>query len=958
MTDPPHLLKPTRHPSGQSPTRNRLSDDILAHLGPASAVDALTTATGALRTCLSGASMTERDFAMQTAVASKTIWEWVHELQDWPWPSEGGSAGFEMPSRKHKRLSIQVTVPEGEDDEYMGSLLSQEVVSHERRIAQIRRDLEDLNIEEIKTHVLNNHIMPLSRPGTPLLNSGRSGLAATYNKMEDISAVITTIAVQALPNLSNLSRLLQTWKVRLVVLRRVPPLLLAIQDAEVAVKSGWNAISLPSNKLEHAEQPTLSRGDFDVMKLVLEKKISKPGRSLDYMLDSLEGFRDTLPEEWLDRMEAVEQGYADWVAACERKIRETEWSKVARPRARSPSPRKTATDTKDSRPSAESFDAADPVKRDVAAPLPLTLNGIQDTPSRSRELRLVSQTSEASEAETVVPDSPTKKMFLNQRLDSTEDQADGAFDGTRVDQDTSAPTKPITPTIREFPPIEETSPTPATPYQNFSRESYTPEGTPGSNAEEGSPELPPLPLRHMTSQSSVISQASTIVHGDSSYFVGVDSDLPEVSASPDLPRTRIREAEYLQASPPSSPPIPDADSRESSMTPFDSPLLPPTTNDDSFIIPTTSLDDSFTEDFDDSFSVSEFTGPLDRRESTGDQHLRHQIGQILESIPARIKLSTEPPAINLNPPDLQLPKIRKKPSIDPFKRSTSGLSNFSSSTSRAGTPSFTLSPAKNARSRTRGQQEIKVYHLSRSTGEAPIKLFIRCVGEQGERVMVRVGGGWADLGEYLKEYASHHKRRSAGIQTGKVEVGGHPHVPVTRGTSFGSSPPQGRPASALERSPMTPLAVRKTRRSVGAMGSEVPRLLPRTPALLPPKAPAFTAPKTPALTAPQGDDGPDSEESNRSRSSSRLSWAEDDSSFLGLAGPSGKRVEMSEENKAWVESVKEKVRLASGERKVSAPEDPRRFGELGKVGGTKRLFRKTEGLRKSEGPRELRKRDI
>jgi hypothetical protein len=75
---------------------------------------------------------------------------------------------------------------------------------------------------------------------------------------------------------------------------------------------------------------------------------------------------------------------------------------------------------------------------------------------------------------------------------------------------------------------------------------------------------------------------------------------------------------------------------------------------------------------------------------------------------------------------------------------------------------------------------------------------------------------------------------------------------------------------------------------------------------------------------------------------------------------------MSEENKAWVESVKEKVRLASGERKVSGsqphhqvlhhqpppqPQQPLqpdeynrgKFGELGKVGGTKRLFRQGQG---------------
>jgi hypothetical protein len=351
-------------------------------------------------------------------------------------------------------------------------------------------------------------------------------------------------------------------------------------------------------------------------------------------------------------------------------------------------------------------------------------------------------------------------------------------------------------------------------------------------------------------------------------------------------------------------------------------MITPIPEDDGSLLDKTLVEDSFVEDFDDSMSVSEVAGPTYRRESKGDKQLRQQISEIIESIPAKIKLSAEPPAINLNPPDLQLPRIKKRPSKEMFKRSTSGLS------SRTATPSFTLSPARGSRPRyTRSQQEIKVYHLSRSTGEPPIKLFIRCVGEHGERVMVRVGGGWADLSEYLKEYASHHGRRSTGKENpAKIEVQDAPRGSTPSAMSSGSSPPN-RPASAaailFENSPATPLNIRKTRGSVGAASSELPRLRP----------------KTPALTS-QPADAPSSEESTRSRPGSRLSWAEDDSSFLGLAGPTGKKVEMSEENKAWVESVKEKVRQVSGERRIPPPEERNRFGELGRVGGTKRLFRK------------------
>ncbi len=129
--------------------------------------------------------------------------------------------------------------------------------------------------------------------------------------------------------------------------------------------------------------------------------------------------------------------------------------------------------------------------------------------------------------------------------------------------------------------------------------------------------------------------------------------------------------------------------------------------DDSIVVKTP-LDSSFMDDYDDSYSVPEINTPVVRRDSVGDQQLRKQISQIIQSIPAKIKLQSEHPTVNLNPPDLQLPRLKKKSSKDQFKRSTSSMS------SRTATPSFTLSPAKNSRPRhQRGQQEIKVYHLSK-----------------------------------------------------------------------------------------------------------------------------------------------------------------------------------------------------------------------------------------------------
>lgn len=915
MYEPPQLLRPVRHTSGgQSPTRHRLSDDILAHLTPATAVDALTSATGILGDCLASASASEREFAIQCAVASKSIWEWLDELQEWPWPSEGGSSGFDEPSEREGdpfaqggRLS----------ERYLGSLPANDVARYEMRVEDIYHGLEELAVEDIKSHVITNHILPLSRPTTPM-SDHRSihSTVSNYNKMEDLTAIVTAIVVQILPNLARLSRSLQDWSVRVSVLQRIPALLLAIEKAEHALRSGWAAINTPMGQAGAAARSSMTRADFNVMKSVVDNELAMPGRHLDFMLDRLEGYMDTLPDGWLDRVEMLEHGYADWVAACEHKIRSADWTRSSR--------------------SESSF-----------------LSSASGQPKGLRVVSLVGDPATTLPAPDKEPhfEEPSKRGRSTITKPNTVGAPnitwtmDGASDGPPFTQ--IRPPTPTTPEVHPHLPLMQTSHLSPILDSDFPQ---TPDGMLMSSEGEDELELPPL--RSGTRRSSTSSQTSTVLHGASSQFGDMSSDLPEVSASPDISRLRVRQAQYvkLTESPPSSPPLHESDSRETSFVGSEHPTETGRDDDDYSTLPRTPTEGSFSESFEDSFAGSEIATPpwqqqqqQHQNERSMDQHLQKQISEIIDNIPAaKIRLAKEPP--NLNPPDLQLPKLRKRPSKEPYKRSMSSMSQ------RTATPSFTLSPAKSSKPRGRAQQDTKVYHLARSTGEAPIKLLIRCVGENGERVMVRVGGGWADLSEYLKEYASHHGRRSAGAEKARVEV--RDVLRVSNRDSEARSSPPSRPASALE-TPMTPLAIRKTRRE-----SEAARRRAGTP--LP-------------MRIPDGME-PGSEERGM-RSSSRLSWVEDDSSFLGLAGPSGRKVEMSEENKAWVESVKEKVRLVSGERRVPSlplplplplplqqqqraqtPDDysKNKFGELGKVGGTKRLFRKMES---QQGLRDGKKKD-
>jgi hypothetical protein len=219
--------------------------------------------------------------------------------------------------------------------------------------------------------------------------------------------------------------------------------------------------------------------------------------------------------------------------------------------------------------------------------------------------------------------------------------------------------------------------------------------------------------------------------------------------------------------------------------------------------------------------------------------------------------------------------------------------------------------------------------------------------------MVRVGGGWADLGEYLKEYASHHGRRTA-ADNDRVEIQDLPPRVVSSSSTISSSAtirgngrdsPVPRPHSVLERPverPGSSLKIRKTRKSVGETESRANDVLsPSTPL---PSANRLSYETPPSVA---GSEASSTSTAPSFRSSSRLSWTDEDSS-LGLAGPKSKKVAISEKDQEWVESMKEKVRQASAEKerrnkeRESMKESQRKasFGEMDRIGGTKRLFRK------------------
>ncbi len=288
----------------------------------------------------------------------------------------------------------------------------------------------------------------------------------------------------------------------------------------------------------------------------------------------------------------------------------------------------------------------------------------------------------------------------------------------------------------------------------------------------------------------------------------------------------------------------------------------------------------------------------------GAEQLEARISSILTEIPARIRLTSGPEADA---------KEVLHPGLGAFNLRTPATHQTPPRFTRAQTsvppPSMTLAPAqpKNSQTRFGGDPEIKLYHLHQAGRDAPIKLFVRLVGEAGERVMVRIGGGWADLGEYLKEYASHHGKRS--VSGGRYAFQEVPSSPMMSSPA-GSSTPTSRPASSsgLDASTMPMTPDQAAHRFFEATPGSIPSIVSLRPG-------------------------------------SRHSTSEEDSP-LGGAGPKTKQTDISPSKQAWVDGMLDQARKAGAEKSRGHAAE---IGNIGRVGGTKRVFLRSETMRLDQG---------
>ena len=339
-----HTSSPSRSPTRRQDFTGHEIDPLLSNLSPTGTLEALratnaiTLAPGShekvLSASIADASTSERALAIRAALAGKKLRQWYIEVKDWSWldtfeelPKLGHrekDGHHEQPSKGHAGSAIDGQTTTTGGTEYWGSLSADVVREREDRIETIRDDMEILDVEELKEHVRSAHLFSRSRSSSLISTDHSDSPPTTYSPLDDFTVVVTATIMQALPYISRLSKVLDVWFVRLVVLRQVPGFLRRLEEARVAVESAWNAVGRSPTSTSQVT-PQLTRTDVDTMKSVLQSRVTELGQRLDAMLDTLEGGLDTLPEHWIDSMESIQQSYETWVVDAERQVEENEW---------------------------------------------------------------------------------------------------------------------------------------------------------------------------------------------------------------------------------------------------------------------------------------------------------------------------------------------------------------------------------------------------------------------------------------------------------------------------------------------------------------------------------------------------------------------------------------------------------------------------------------------------------
>ena len=989
--------------------------------------DGRLTRQAFIRNAVAGASLSEREWGIKTAKASKSIRQWYDELARWPWPKSGDSNGF---GAQYQEDQLALAAPPSGLQKQRSSIPLSELRAHEMRVEDIKKDLGMLELEDLKGYVRDVHVTPNSKRAL----QESSPHVTSYEHMDDLQAMVTAAILQSLPTLARLNALLNAWSLRLVIMRLIPDFMrdmTTCKDSLISAQmatGGLTSQNLPASQggsTRSSQRESFSRKVFGDMQAVLKDQVSQTGQKLDAMLDLLDGSADVLPEQWIDSMDDLEEQLRSWAKKAEEVVQDyeshqsrasvtsseqvgTEFDKLGNQQLKSLSrgSRTFSNSTNESdhdiidtsvpwvamspsngsglySPHMNTITLARNVSIGVRKPTGVPPTG--NTESTQLAVALDQGVNSDEQEDPHVEHDPTPDLLDSRSLSGSED-SDSVSIGSSPEIQNA--------TLAAYPgsPIQVTTPAtsrPSVDYLNISQNSDL--HYPRSRMSWGGMPSENRHLKHERRRSSTFTASTSPSPGGSAYLHPENGML---GYSPDHARPRsasMKSFEIVRRSEVRT--IEVRRSRDSSRTPSlqklgrderstspiskidllqqeslhsgsssDASLLNLTTAKDRFMLDEIPLGSHLASSPEAlrtnpmRMSIAKTRNTVEKESSAASRipkaaqqkraatmnnaaltgqsqvqllsngdRLDARINTILTNIPADIRLTSSAEAAS---------PANGTDSSAFTKSRTSHLSRLSvsrllrSKASAPTTPPATLTravPSVSSEPRINGSSDIKLYHLHRPGSAHPIKLYIRLVGDTGERVMVRVGGGWADLAEYLKEYASHHGKRAVSDNHFNIQ-----NIPIPSSSS--SSPANSRPSSsssaAIRRQPTTPTAATPNSTPGMALSSNPP---------FPPRTPTSSGSQPPF----------DSTSTTRNRT-----WSANNAGFnaydtevsptpgLGLAGPKTKNVNISPRKQAWVDGMMRQARRTS----VGGSDGP--GSEKGVKGGVRRVLLGRSGGRK------------
>ena len=826
---------PSRSPArSQRPAPHDL-DPLLSNLSPQSTLNALRATdtisndeeiAPALARSIADASAFERELGVRAAFAAQEIQGWLKELSGWQWPSPRERAmglGFLSP-HGGRPATPDASTP------HLGSVLASTVHSYERRIAEIRSDLGALEIDEVKDYVLDAHAISswMSDPS----QAASQYDTTNYGRMRDFTALITATVIRTLPDLANLNAVMHIWTVRITVLKLVPEFAMTLENVQVAVSESrallrlekW-ASTMTRSKLDliksDLEQQVASLGGMvDRMLDLLE---GQEDRLPQIWIDRLEGIELGFATWVVDAQRRVVHNHSLQEAAQKRRDASNPASSFdlnsrdgiddTRHHDRPPEiPWEHGTlrqlyalpehHGNEAAPSdAFRFPLSSEFFPRVPPPPPLDTNLKLPSSGHRREISEVSvadstfsNMTDISKAEIV---DATREVLASPKVSVVQHTRSRSTDLSSLvfDQQPRIQSMPVPPAARD-----NTSGNLLGHNRSKSHEPFgfmrTTDGHPLSDPEDTTDHIwqpsmtsdnldTPYDLRDASERTSVpldrgpaldmgmahlVDERHLNQHGDAIGTNHASSELPNFDSSDSqgnreagndgvVPLEEENDSEELAHGeisptsplPPSAafqkfPILPRRSSRRDTST--ESPVTP--IDGLTSVHPLGVLQNPTSPSATQRNDPSQSKGP-----QTDDGSLESRIQDILTTLPTNIRLASS----------------RDSP------EDSSKISNFSSKRSNSPPPALVLSPAKKepaARRGTGNVSEVREFHLTKPgqpRDAPPTKLFVRLVGD-AQRVMVRVGGGWADLGEYLREYSLHHGNRA--ISDCRLEVASFP----------------------------------------------------------------------------------------------------------------------------------------------------------------------------------------